>query len=509
MRNFFLILIVTFSLHAGKYEEKLATLYDSIDPSSLTEQFAFYSLYPETNFGKEALKRCVELINKHRKYPISLETTLTLPEIRLDPIVSLVTRQSNEELTPLSKAELGVIQKLSSHLSHLKLIGHSATKTSQLVELHPDDIDIARAILLYQFGDEKMDMIETYEASLDLMALQILAKLPKNASSIEKIEAMNHFIFHEMRYRFPPHSMWAKDVDLYTFLTAVLDSRHGVCLGVSILYLSLAQRLDLPLVIITPPGHIYISYQEDGKHINIETTARGIHLPDEAYLGINTKLLHKRNMKEVIGHHFQNAAATAWHHKNYEKAIELYKEGLKYLPDDALMKMFLGITLLFSDKIEEGKHYLQAIIDHPLDEMCYQDTTVEDFLAGKAPVEGIKAIYQQIDETRESILEKQKYLHEIVEKYPLFREGIFHLAVTYLQLGRSKEALEILEKYHDIDANNPTVEYYLTLLCKERLAYEKAYLHFKRLKTLLAAKNHYPRALSSLEDTLRKSVPAV
>ena len=77
-------------------------------------------------------------------------------------------------------------------------------------------------------------------------------------------------------FRFPPHSLYAKDIDVYTFLPSVLDSRRGVCLGVSILYLCLAQRLDLPLEAMTPPGHIYVRYGED---LNIETTARGIDVP--------------------------------------------------------------------------------------------------------------------------------------------------------------------------------------------------------------------------------------
>ena len=127
-----------------------------------------------------------------------------------------------------------------------------------------------------------------------------LARLPIHATDEEKIRAISHFIFHEKRFRFPPHSLYAKDIDTYTFLSSVLDSRLGVCLGVSILYLSIAERLDLPLEIITPPGHIYIRYRKGEEIQNIETTARGIHLPNRAYLGINTRKLQERNKKQVI-----------------------------------------------------------------------------------------------------------------------------------------------------------------------------------------------------------------
>ena len=98
-----------------------------------------------------------------------------------------------------------------------------------------------------------------------------------------------------MRFRFPPHSLHAKDIDIYTFLPSVLDGRRGVCLGVSILYLCLAQRLGLDLEIITPPGHIYVRYQSpEGEMINIETTARGIDIPSERYLGMETRKLQTK-----------------------------------------------------------------------------------------------------------------------------------------------------------------------------------------------------------------------
>ena len=56
-----------------------------------------------------------------------------------------------------------------------------------------------------------------------LMALQILAKLPSKPTPSQKIRAINDFIFYDMGFRFPPHSVYAKDIDLYTFLPSVID----------------------------------------------------------------------------------------------------------------------------------------------------------------------------------------------------------------------------------------------------------------------------------------------
>ena len=197
--------------------------------------------------------------------------------------------------------------------------------------------------------------MQSYEAMIDLMALQILAKLPEKATPEIKIRAMNRFIFEEMGYRFPPHSIWAEDVDVYTFLPSVLDSRRGVCLGVSILYICLAQRLGINLEMITPPGHIYVRYNDGNKIINIETTARGINLESDTYLGIETRSLQQRNIKEVIGLAHFNQAAVFWHQNEYEKVLNSYRKAQPYLPNDLLLTEFIKSTRSLSVIKKKGK----------------------------------------------------------------------------------------------------------------------------------------------------------
>ena len=74
MRYLFQILLIfSISLFGGIYEEKTEVLYNSLDPTSLSELFAFYHLYPQTPSGEKAHRYAWELIRKHRK--ISIEPT--------------------------------------------------------------------------------------------------------------------------------------------------------------------------------------------------------------------------------------------------------------------------------------------------------------------------------------------------------------------------------------------------------------------------------------------------
>jgi tetratricopeptide (TPR) repeat protein len=474
-----------------------SALFHSLDPYSVAEHFAFYELYPDTPEGKKALDHAWKLLSGKE----STVTLQNLPKFDVQAIISMVTRQPFETPIPLKEEELEAINNLASKLSNRQLKGAHTWEKEEILALPSEEIDLARGLLLYQLEDH--EAIRQYEANLDLIALQILARLSTTPTPEEKIQAINRFIFEEMQFRFPPHSLYAQDIDLYTFIPSVLDSRQGVCLGVSILYLALAQRLDLPLEIITPPGHIYVRYRNEDTLINIETTARGIHLPNEIYLGINTRKLEQRQLKEVIGCAFVNEASVYISKADFAKAAALYDKARPFLPNDPLLDLLQGFIYVFTGKISEGKKFLKNVQHYTFDYSVSAETMPDDYLSGRTDAEGIKAIFLPVNETRISILEKQAQLQKILKKYPKFRAGLLQLATTWLQLGRLLEAQEMLEKYHHLDKEDSTVEYYLSVIALHRFDYNRAWQHLKNVETLVQKREHNPKALTELRHELR------
>lgn len=488
--------------------EKTQTLYNSLDPKSIAEHLAFYELYPNTKEGGQALEHVWTLLSenhtssKNLPFPDNFDKTIHY-------MVNLVNRQKDADIPCLSEEELALFQKIANRLPNRKLRGYNVSQEKEVLDLAPEEIDLARAVFLSQLGHDKeaWQKIWSYEAMLDLMAFQILANLPKMATAEEKIEAMNHFIFEVMRFKFPPHSLYAKDIDLYTFLPSVLDSRKGVCLGVSILYLCLAQRLDVKLEMITPPGHIYVRYHEGDKMINIETTARGIHIDSKEYLGIDTKSLQERTIKEVIGLAHFNQASSYIQDKKFDKALESYQKAQSYLPDDMLLKELMGYTYLFLGKLDEGKKLLVQVKDHIPEFSISPNLLAADYLEGKTDSDGILMIFQRVDSDRESVIAKRDQLQKKLEEYPNFQTGWFQLAVTWLQLHRQKEALEILEKCHVMNPIDPTLEYYLSVLHLTRLNYPKAWQHLKQAEKIVQKKNYSPKPLEELRRELILKCP--
>lgn len=489
---------------------RLKMLYSGLEKTSILQHLAFYHLYPNTKEGQQAVQEAMLLMSGGLKIPAAF----TVPSFStsVQAIVSLVSRQGRHQgdAAPiLTEEELKGINALADFLPNRRLAGYRAVSEAEVLALKPDQIDLGRAVLLSQLGETKeaLQKILSYEASLDLMALQILARVDMNATPKQKIRVINQYIFEEMRFRFPPHSTHAKDIDLYTFLPSVLDSRKGVCLGVSILYICLSQRLNLKLEIITPPGHIYVRWKSNAEEINIETTARGTDIPSEEYLGIDTRSLQKRNIKEVVGLAHINQASVFWEREEYDQALKAYMKAYPYLPSDKQLISFIGIIHLLKDDEEAAKPLLLQIVDFTHDFGVSKETLAEDYFNGAVDRDGIKAVFMRVNETRESLLEKKEALEKTVKKFPRFREGLFSLAGVWLQLHRAGEALEVLKRYHEIDPENASIEYYLSALYAERFDYNNSWKHLKNAETLVAQRNHDPKALLELRRELSALCP--
>lgn len=502
----FLLVLSSIGAHEPS-DQKLKTLYSSLDPTSLAQHLAFYELYGQRPLGQQALKDAWKILDEKQTLPSpSSAQPLPFSSSVVNALVSLVNKQSTQEMPLIDEKDLLEIEKLAKRLCHKKLKGHYARSEEEVLQLSPDEIDLAHGLFLSEIGPD-YQRIRTYEALLDIMALQVLARLPQEAAPHEKIRTINTLIFEEMGFRFPPQSEFSQDIDIYTFLPSVLDSHRGVCLGVSILYLCLAQRLGLAMEIITPPGHIYVSYHDAKQIINIETTARGVHLDSEEYLTIDTHTLQHRDIKETIGLAHFNHAAVFWQQKNYEKARQAYLRAQPYLKNDCLLKELMGYICLFTGRKEEGEHLLGEIKDHIPDYAITKNTIAEDYFQGHADADCIKTLYSRSEETRSSLLEQKNALEKIVKQYPRFRSGIIQLGVTWIKLHRYGEALETLKHYYALDSEEPEVNYYLAALYALRSDYPNAWHHLRQTEKIVHPKGHNPKILIEFRRELQLKCP--
>lgn len=511
MMRWLCFLLLPLGLLAAPSPEKLRALYGGLQPGSVAQYLALYHLYPESPEGRRAFQEAIQMLCPKGTEGAEPLLARTLPFNVVEALVALVNKQPYEELPVLSHEELSFIEKMAAHLPNRTLKGATAQSEAEVLGLPPEAIDLARGLFLSELGNtpEALQQMRVYEAMLDLMALQLLAKTTLEEKPEQKIRALNCFVFETMNFRFPPHSEYVEQIHRYTFLPSVLDTRRGVCLGVSILYTCLAQRLGIHLELVTPPGHIFVRYREGEREINIETTLRGVHIESEEYLGVETRALEQRNLKAVIGLAHINEAAVYFQEGDYEKALMTYQKAQPYLPDDPQLKELMGYSYLLLGKKECAEAFLQPLKDYQSPYSVGENTLLQDVLSGRADARCLAALFHSREETAEDLYGQRAQIEDILKVRPEFRAGWMHLGGILVALHRIGEALECFQRYHLLDEDNASAEYSLALLYAQRMHYLKAWEHLKNAENILTAEEHRADCVRELrrELTLRCAEP--
>ena len=147
------------------------------------------------------------------------------------------------------------------------------------------------------------------------------------------IAALNRFLFVEEGFTY---DCVAGNPDNY-LLDRVMKNKRGNCLGLTTLYLLLAERLSLPLHGVYVPSHCFVRYEDAGVRINIETGEKGADRDDGRYsrdFGLTGGRPYLRSLgrKEMIGVYLKSLGAAFSRKGMEDRALRLYREAAVFYP---------------------------------------------------------------------------------------------------------------------------------------------------------------------------------
>lgn len=116
-------------------------------------------------------------------------------------------------------------------------------------------------------------------AAFDALMDRARAALAKAATPEAKISALNETLLSGRSVSYLSNMYW-RDATL----AAALLRKQANCLGTSTLYVVAGEALELPVKLVIVPGHAFARWDDGATRINIETTAKGVAIPDENYL---------------------------------------------------------------------------------------------------------------------------------------------------------------------------------------------------------------------------------
>jgi len=354
----------------------------------------------------------------------------------------------------------------------------------QVLRLREEEVDLATAALI--ISEQWSDLVHgrRYLSRLDDMALEIRSRLEKKklSANYRAIRMINEYLFDELEFKAVSEASDPNDL----FLHSVLDKKRGYCLSLSILYLSLGERLGLPLYGVVVPGHFFVKYDDGRVQFNIETTSKGGSAPDEHYI---TKFyvpeeddsiyMKKLSKVQTLGCFLNNLGNSYCDIGDRESALLALETAVEINPSLSESRANLGNLYLNKGRIEDALYeYQTALQINPNDSKARSNL-------GNA--------YTKRGWFNEAIAQ----YNYAIELDPNFTQAYKNLAIAYCQLKMFGQAIIQLKEALFLEPKDASLYSQLGEVYDQMGNYEESILQYKKALKINrnSAEAHYGMAV--------------
>ena len=154
------------------------------------------------------------------------------------------------------------------------------------VERPDEELDLAEtALLIAQAEYPHLDR-GRYLRLLDKLAMEAKRRTSDAMGPYGMVNALSEYLFDEEGFR-------GNEDDYYdprnSFLNDVLERKLGIPITLSLVYMEVGRRLELPIVGLGIPGHFLVKYRAPEEEIIIDPFHRGIILSEEECADLLTR----------------------------------------------------------------------------------------------------------------------------------------------------------------------------------------------------------------------------
>ncbi|TWU50316.1 TPR repeat-containing protein YrrB [Candidatus Brocadiaceae bacterium B188] len=184
--------------------------------------------------------------------------------------------------------------------------------------------------------------IEMYLRKLAEIVENVTISLRDETEPEQIIKTINLVLFNELQFTY----VQTGDLDSLS-LNKILDSKTGNCVGLSILYLCIAEGLHIPLCGVSVPEHIFVRYDDGDFRRNIETGYEGMFTPDSYYINMpgkrispgsirNGYYLKNLSRNEVVADIYLNRSIIQKENGNIKASLQDVNRAIEFHCNDAV-----------------------------------------------------------------------------------------------------------------------------------------------------------------------------
>jgi regulator of sirC expression with transglutaminase-like and TPR domain len=161
----------------------------------------------------------------------------------------------------------------------------------EIVNQPEDSINLAEAALLIAADEYPSLDIAVYLRRLDEFAGHLRPAIQQEKSPRRKIERLNRYLFHELRFR-------GNQEDYYdprnSYLNDVIDRRVGLPITLSVIYMEVGKRLGFPFYGVGLPGHFVVKWHDRENEIFVDPFHAGEILDEGSLVDLIEETFHAR-----------------------------------------------------------------------------------------------------------------------------------------------------------------------------------------------------------------------
>jgi tetratricopeptide (TPR) repeat protein len=151
-------------------------------------------------------------------------------------------------------------------------------------------------------------------------------------------------------------------------LEAVLARKKGNCLGLSMLWLTIADRLGIPFRGVYVPSHCFVRYEGNGVRVNVEFAEGGASWGDDRYrrefrIRPGRPYLHALSSPEMLGVFLKSLGAAYSRKGREEDALRLYDEAGRLYPGLPDAHFNAGVSLQKLGRLDEAAGKYRRALD--------------------------------------------------------------------------------------------------------------------------------------------------
>ncbi len=228
------------------------------------------------------------------------------------------------------------------------------------------------ALALAQDAEPDLDLAAS-QAEIDTFAARLKQRLQADASNLQKLRMLNHYFYNELGFSGNVNDYYNPD---NSYLHRVIATRRGIPISLAVLYMELAQQIDLNVQGISFPGHFLMklsvpsgqvvldpfngaSLSREELEERVEPYIMQQDFPDDFQLAA---YLEAASPRDILVRMLRNLKALFMQQKRWQQLLEVQKRLLILLPHDITERRDRGLAFANLECPQAALQDLEAYI---------------------------------------------------------------------------------------------------------------------------------------------------